>query len=58
MTLINRGKHKGVFHNDDREIHVTRDIKNRRVGRKPLNDAALGVDRVNLSVKAVLNEAL
>lgn len=57
-AFVNGGKHKFRVDNDDRQIHAVGEFADGRISAKSFDLAALGVDRVDVSLEAVFEQAL
>ena len=55
MALINRGKHKLGVNDDHGHVYGAFDVEHARIGLKPFDHAALGIDRVDAAIKTELD---
>ena len=55
VALINRGKHKLGVNDDHGHVYGAFDVEHARIGLKPFDHAALGIDRVDAALKTELD---
>ena len=58
VALVDGGENEIAVDDDDREVDFARNFADRTVHRAPFDDAALRIDRIDLSPEAVLGQTL